>query len=150
VDNEQQIRLTGEGESGPRGGPAGNLYVVLTVRPHSQFKRDGADLHLEVAISLPQAALGDQLEVPTIDGVERLNIPAGTQSGKVFRIREKGVPRLRSMGRGDQYVTVVLKTPTNLSARERELYEELAQISKTTGEGHEKGFFSRVKDSLGR
>jgi molecular chaperone DnaJ len=149
VDNEQQIRLTAEGESGPRGGPPGNLYVVLTVKPHPQFKRDGADVHLEVPISFPQAALGDQLEVPTIDGSERLSIPAGTQSGRVFRLRDKGVPRLRSMGRGDQFVTVVVRTPGALSSRERELYEELAQLSKQSGEGHDRGFFSKVKDSLG-
>lgn len=148
VDNEQQIRLTGEGESGPRGGPAGNLYVVLNVKAHATFTRDGADVHMELPINFPQAALGDQVEVPTIDGQERLTIPPGTQSGKVFRIREKGVPRLRSMGRGDQYVTVVVRTPSHLSARERELYEELSHLAHQN-DGHEKGFFHKVKDSLG-
>jgi molecular chaperone DnaJ len=148
VDNEQQIRITGEGESGPRGGIAGNLYVVLTVRPHPQFKRDGADLHFELQIGFPQAALGDQVEVPTIDGTEKLTIPAGTQHGKVFRLRDHGVPRLRSMGRGDLYVTVALRTPTGLSHRERELFEELALISRQQTDNHDKGFFSKVKDSL--
>ncbi len=149
VDNDQQIRLTGEGESGPRGGSPGNLYVVLNVKPHAQFKRDGADIHLDVLISFPQAAIGDQLEVPTIDGTEKLSIPAGTQTGKQFRLRDKGVPRLRSMGRGDQYVTVTVRTPGSLSARERELYEELAALSHQQGDGHERGFFSKVKDTLG-
>jgi molecular chaperone DnaJ len=148
VDNEQQIRLTGEGESGPRGGVAGNLYVVLTVRPHPQFKRDGADLHYELPLSFPQAALGDQVDVPTIEGSEKLTIPAATQTGKVFRLRDRGVPRLRSMGRGDLYVTVTVRTPTSLSSRERELFEELASIAKQHGDGQEKGFFSKVKDSL--
>jgi molecular chaperone DnaJ len=148
VDNEQQIRLTGEGESGPRGGVAGNLYVVLTVRPHPQFKRDGADLHYELPLSFPQAALGDQVDVPTIEGSEKLTIPAATQNGKVFRLRDRGVPRLRSMGRGDLYVTVTVRTPANLTSRERELFEELASIAKQRGDSQEKGFFSKVKDSL--
>jgi molecular chaperone DnaJ len=149
VDNDQQIRMTGEGEAAPRGGTQGNLYVVLTVKPHAYFKRDGADIHLELPLTFPQAALGDQVEVPTIDGKEKLTIPPGTQTGKLFRLRDKGVPRLRSMGRGDQYVTVTLRTPTSLSARERELYEELATIPYSQGEGHDRGFFSKVKDSLG-
>jgi molecular chaperone DnaJ len=149
VDNDQQIRMTGEGEAAPRAGTQGNLYVVLTVKPHAFFKRDGADIHLELPLTFPQAALGDQVEVPTIDGKEKLTIPPGTQTGKVFRLRDKGVPRLRSMGRGDQYVTVTLRTPTSLSARERELYEELATIPYSQGEGHDRGFFSKVKDSLG-
>jgi molecular chaperone DnaJ len=149
VDSDQQIRLTGEGESGPHGGVPGNLYVVLNVKPHAQFKRDGADIHIELNMSFPQAALGDQVDVPTIDGTEKLTIPAGTQSGKMFRLRDKGVPRLRSMGRGDEYVTVKVRTPSNLSSRERELYEELASLSTQNGDGHERGFFSKVKDSLG-
>lgn len=149
VDNDQQIRVTGEGEAGPRGGTPGNLYVVLAVKPHAFFKRDGADLHLELPLTFPQAALGDQVEVPTIDGSEKLAVPPGTQTGRVFRLRDKGVPRLRSMGRGDQYVTVAVQTPANLSARERELYQELATLAHSSGEGHDKGFFSKMKDSLG-
>jgi molecular chaperone DnaJ len=149
VDNDQQIRLTGEGESGPRGGSPGNLYVVLNVKPHAHFKRDGADIHLELPITFPQAAIGDHVEVATIDGVEKLTIPAGTQTGRQFRLRDKGVPRLRSMGRGDQFVTVTVRTPGSLSARERELYEELAALSSQHGEGHDRGFFSKMKDTLG-
>jgi molecular chaperone DnaJ len=149
VDNDQQIRLTGEGESGPRGGLPGNLYVVLNVKPHPVFKRDGSDIHIDLPLSFPQAALGDQVEVPTIDGTEKLTIPAGTQTGKMFRLRDKGVPRLRSMGRGDQYVSVSVRTPGSLSARERELYEELGALSRQHGDGHDRGFFSKMKDSLG-
>jgi molecular chaperone DnaJ len=115
VDSGQQIRLSGEGESGPKGGPAGNLYVVLEVKPHRFFKREGSDIFFELPISFAQAALGDRVEVPTIDGSEVLTIPAGTQTGKTFRLREKGIPHLRGMGRGDQYVTVRVRTPTRLS-----------------------------------
>lgn len=148
VDNGQQIRLTAEGEPGPQGGPNGDLYVILDVKAHPQFKRDGADIHYELSIGFPQAALGDALEVPTIDGTEKLTIPAGTQSGRVFRLRDKGVPRLRGMGRGDQYVTVTVKSPTHLSSRERELYEELSHLARH-GEGGHGGFFGKVKDTLG-
>jgi molecular chaperone DnaJ len=149
VDNGQQIRLTGEGEPGPRGGPAGNLYVVLEVKPHPQFKRDGADVYYDLPLSFPQAALGDQLEVPTIDGTDKITIPPGTQSGRVFRLRDRGIPRLRGMGRGDQFVTVAVRTPQHLSPRERELYDELANIARQNNEGHDGGFFGRVKDKLG-
>lgn len=149
VDNDQQIRVTAEGESGPRGGLPGNLYVILSVTPHPQFKRDGADLYFELPLTFPQAALGDQVEVPTLDGSEKLAIPAGTQTGKSFRLREKGVPRLRSMGRGDLYVTVGVRTPASLSARERELYDELAELGRSQQDGHKRGFFSKMKDSLG-
>lgn len=148
VDNDQQIRVTSEGESGPRGGLPGNLYVILSVKPHQFFKRDGADLYYELPLTFPQAALGDQVEVPTIDGNEKLTIPAGTQTGKAFRLRDKGVPRLRSMGRGDLYVTTTVRTPTAISAKERELYEELADLGRSQQDGPKRGFFSKMKDSL--
>jgi len=115
VDRGQQIRLTGEGEQGPKGGPAGNLYVVLDVKPHREFKREGSDIFYELPISFAQAALGDEVMAPTVDGEEKLAIPAGTQTGKTFRLKEKGVPHLRGMGRGDEYVAVRVSTPTNLS-----------------------------------
>jgi len=149
VDNGQQIRLSGEGESGPKGGPPGNLYVVLEVRPHRIFKREGSDVFLELPISFAQAALGDEIEVPTIDGSEMLVVPGGTQTGKTFRLREKGIPHLRGMGRGDQYVTVRVSTPTQLSSRERQLFEELAKLEEHQIKPQERGFFDRVKDSLG-
>jgi molecular chaperone DnaJ len=149
VDSGQQIRLSGEGEAGPKGGPPGNLYVVLEVKPHRYFKREGSDIFFELPISFAQAALGDQVEVPTIDGSEVLTIPAGTQTGKTFRLREKGIPHLRGMGRGDQYVTVRVRTPTQLSPRERQLFEELAKLEEHQIKPHERGFFDKVKDSLG-
>jgi molecular chaperone DnaJ len=149
VDSGQQIRLSGEGESGPKGGPAGNLYVVLEVKPHRFFKREGSDIFYELPISFAQAGLGDQVEVPTIDGSEVLTIPAGTQTGKTFRLREKGIPHLRGMGRGDQYVTVRVRTPTQLSPRERYLFEELAKLEEHQIKPSERGFFDKVKDSLG-
>lgn len=149
VDNGQQIRLSGEGESGPKGGPAGNLYVVLEVKPHRFFKREGSDVFFELPISFAQAALGDEVEVPTVDGSETLAIPAGTQTGKTFRLREKGIPHLRGMGRGDQYVAVRVRTPTQLSGRERQLFEELAKLEEHQIKAHERGFFDKVKDTLG-
>jgi molecular chaperone DnaJ len=149
VDSGQQIRLSGEGEAGPKGGPPGNLYVVLEVKPHRYFKREGSDIFFELPISFAQAALGDQVEVPTIDGSEVLTIPAGTQTGKTFRLREKGIPHLRGMGRGDQYVTVRVRTPTQLSPRERYLFEELAKLEEHQIKPSERGFFDKVKDSLG-
>lgn len=149
VDNGQQIRLSGEGESGPKGGPPGNLYVVLEVKAHRYFKRDGSDVYYELPISFPQAALGDTVEVPTLDGADKVQIQPGVQTGKQIRLRDKGIPHLRGMGRGDQYVVLKVKTPGALSARERELYEELAHISEKEGERGERGFFDRVKDTLG-
>ena len=149
VDNGQQIRLSGEGESGPKGGPPGNLYVVLEVKAHRYFKRDGSDVYYELPITFPQAALGDTVEVPTLDGADKVQIQPGVQTGKQIRLRDKGIPHLRGMGRGDQYVVLKVKTPGALSARERELYEELAHISEKEGERGERGFFDRVKDTLG-
>jgi len=149
VDNGQQIRLSGEGESGPKGGPPGNLYVVLEVKAHRYFKRDGSDVYYELPISFPQAALGDTVEVPTLDGADKVQIQPGVQTGKQIRLRDKGIPHLRGMGRGDQYVVLKVKTPGALSARERELYEELAHIAEKEGERGERGFFDRVKDTLG-
>jgi molecular chaperone DnaJ len=149
VDNGQQIRLTGEGESGPKGGPAGNLYVVLEVKPHRFFRREGSDVYYDLPISFAQAALGDEVEVPTIDGSDMLTIPAGTQTGKTFRLREKGIPHLRGMGRGDEHVSVRVRTPAQLSARERQLFEELAKLDEHRIKPNERGFFDKVKDSLG-
>lgn len=149
VDNGQQIRLSGEGEAGPKGGPAGNLYVVLEVKPHRYFKREGTDIYYELTTSFPSAALGTVVEVPTLDGTERVTLPPGTQTGRQVRLKEKGVQHLRGMGRGDFYVIVRVKTPTTLTARERELYEELARLSSDDDDSHEKGFFERVKDTLG-
>lgn len=132
VDNGDRIRLSGEGEAGPAGAPAGDLYVEIRVRDHDIFQREGDDLHCEVPIRFSQAALGDTVRVPTLGGEAEIRIPQETQTGKVFRLREKGVKSVRSRGPGDLYCRVVVETPVNLTAKQREL---LAQFEDTfTGE----------------
>jgi molecular chaperone DnaJ len=148
VEDGTRIRLASEGEAGMRGGSAGDLYIFLAVKPHRFFQRDGADIHCRVPISLPMAALGSSLEVPTIDGGRaKLNIPAGTQGGHQFRLRSKGMSVLRSGGRGDMYVQVVVETPVNMTKRQQELLREFEQA----GDGHKtspesEGFFARVRE----
>ena len=128
VDNGDRIRLAGEGEAGPAGAPAGDLYVDVRVREHDIFQRDGDDLHCEVPIRISQAALGDTVRVPTLGGEAEIRIPPETQTGKVFRLREKGVRSVRSRSTGDLYCRVVVETPVNLTAQQREL---LAQFEAT-------------------
>lgn len=154
VDNGTQIRLTGEGESGTMGGPPGNLYVVLQVKPHAYFQRHDDDIHVELAINIAQAALGDEVQVPTMDGTEVLKIPAGTQTGDIIRLRGRGVPRLRrdgsTVGRGDQMITVQVRTPTNLSTDQRDLLIKLGKtLDKEVVPQKEKGFFDKIRDAFG-
>jgi molecular chaperone DnaJ len=154
VDNGTQIRLSGEGESGANGGPPGNLYVVIRVKPHAYFRRNEETVHLELAINIAQAALGDEVEVPTLDGKEMMNIPAGTQTGDTIRLRGKGVPRLRrdgsNAGRGDQLVTIQVRTPTNLTKDQRQLLNELGKtLDREVVPQKEKSFFDRIRDALG-
>ncbi len=150
VDNGSRLKVRGEGEAGHGGAPAGDLYVVLHVREHPLFARQDNDVVIEVPISFPQAALGAEIEVPTLDGKMRLRIPAGTQSGKVLRLKGKGIPDLHGYGRGDQLVKVVVETPRRLTARQRELLEEFA---RTTGEDANhplaKGFVDKLKEMFG-
>lgn len=124
VDNGDRIRLAGEGEAGPAGSPPGDLYVEVRVREHEIFQRDGDDLHCEVPVRISQAALGDSIRVPTLGGEVELRIPAETQSGKLFRLRDKGVKSVRSRAPGDLYCRVVVETPVNLTAEQRELLEK--------------------------
>ena len=124
VDNGDRIRLAGEGEAGPAGSPAGDLYVEVRVRPHAIFARDGDDLHCEVPIRISQAALGDTVRVPTLKGEAEIRIPAETQTGKLFRLRGKGVKSVRSRSEGDLYCRVVVETPVNLTPEQRELLEK--------------------------
>ncbi len=124
VDNGDRIRLSGEGEAGPPGSPPGDLYVEVRVRPHEIFERDGDDLHCEVPIRISQAALGDVVRVPTLNGEAEIRIPAETQTGRVFRLREKGVKSVRSRGVGDLYCKVVVETPVNLTTEQRELLDK--------------------------
>lgn len=150
VDEETQIRLSGEGEPGLYGGPPGNLYVVLHVKPHRYFKRQGNNILLELDINVAQAALGDKVQVPTLDGEEPLVIPAGTQTGNIFRLKGKGVPYLRRNGRGDQLVTIYVVTPTHLTEEQEGLFEELAKtLGKEVIPQSEKGFVDKLKDLFG-
>jgi len=127
VDTGSQLRLRGEGEAGTRGGPSGDLYVVVHVKPHPIFERQGSDILCETSISFPQATLGAEIEVPTLASKARLKIPAGTQSGTVFRLRGKGLPELHGRGRGDQLVRVVVRTPTRLTERQKQLLREFEE-----------------------
>ena len=142
-----RIRLAGEGEAGLRGGPAGDLYIFLSVKPHGFFQRDGADVFCKVPISMVTATLGGNVEVPTLDGSQtRVKVPEGSETGKQFRLKGKGMPVLRSTMTGDMYIQVEVETPKNLTRRQRELLEEFERESRkeTSPESH--GFFSRVKD----
>ena len=150
VDDNTRIRLAGEGEPGERGGPAGNLYVVLRVNPHPYFRRERNDVLMELGINIAQASLGDKITVPTLEGEEELTIPAGTQTGEVFRLRGHGVPYLRRNGRGDQLVVMQVMTPTKLSAKQKELLAELGKtLGKEVVQQSEKGFFDKFKEALG-
>jgi molecular chaperone DnaJ len=136
VDTGDRIRLTGEGESGEHGGPPGDLYVHISVMPHRIFERDGNDLYCEVPIGLTTAALGGELEVPTLDGRIKLKIPAETQSGKMFRLRGKGVRSVRSGATGDLMCKVHVETPVNLTKRQKELLQELGESLETDSVQH--------------
>lgn len=148
VDTGDRVRLSGEGEAGRNGGPAGDLYVEIHVREHPIFERDGEHLSCEVPISFATAALGGSVEVPTLDGSVTLKIPAETQSGRVFRLRDKGVKPVRGGPRGDLFCRVVVETPVNLSPEQRELIARLDESLRDDGHRHaprEKGFFEGVK-----
>jgi len=145
VDDGTQIRVGGAGEGGIGGGPPGDLFVVVEVRPHPVFERQDLDLHCVVPVTFSQVALGAELRVPTLDGEERLDVPAGTQSGTRFRLRGQGVPALDRRGRGDQYITVQVRTPERLTKAQREILERLAETeSDETG-----GLFDRVRNIFG-
>jgi len=148
VEDGTRIRLSGEGEAGTRGGPAGDLYVFLSVRRHSLFEREGPDVHCRVPISMVQATLGAGIEVPTLDGkAARISIPAGAQSGHQFRLRGKGMPIMRSTQRGDMYIEINVETPTNLTAKQKELLKDFEKAGKTSPEAE--GFFSKMKEMFG-
>ena len=145
VDDGINVRVTGEGEVSARGGTPGNLYVILTVKPHPFFKRNGNDIIYELPISFTQAALGAEVEVPTVDNkTTTLKVPPGTQSGRSFRLKNMGVPVVHSTARGDQHVTVKVVTPTNLSAEEKRLFEELERLEKERSDSNEKNIFRNL------
>ncbi|MGT2926970.1 molecular chaperone DnaJ [Streptococcus cuniculipharyngis] len=149
VETGQQIRLAGQGEAGFNGGPYGDLFVIINVRPSDKFQRDGATIYYSLDLNFVQAALGDTIEVPTVHGAVELTIPAGTQTGKTFRLKGKGAPRLRGGGQGDQHVTVKLVTPTKLNDAQKEALKSFAAASGFN-EVHpkKKGFFDKVKDAF--
>jgi molecular chaperone DnaJ len=149
VDNGTRVRLAGMGEPGDRGGPPGDLYVTVIVREHPIFQREDNEVFCEVPISFTQAALGAKIDVPTLDGKVKMTIPAGTQSGKVFRLKGKGIPHLHSQQRGDQHVRVVVETPTQLTAKQRELLEKFAEASGEDTHPHSKTFFDKVRELFG-
>jgi molecular chaperone DnaJ len=149
VDNGTRVRLGGMGEPGDRGGQPGDLYVTVIVREHPLFQREDYEVFCEVPISFTQAALGAKIDVPTLDGKVKMTIPAGTQSGKVFRLKGKGIPHLHSQQRGDQHVRVIIETPTELSAKQRELLEKFAELSGEESHPQSKSFFAKVKELFG-
>ncbi len=148
VDTDDRIRLTGEGEPGAAGGPSGDLYVVVNLKPHNVFQRDGADLHCEMPISFAAAAMGGEIEIPTLDGKAALKIPPETQSGQTFRLRSKGIKPVRASIAGDLYCHVAIETPVNLTARQKEILKEFEQIATESAnqKPREKGFFDKVSD----
>ncbi len=147
IEDGTRIRLSGEGEAGLRGGPAGDLYIFLSVKPHEFFQRDGSDLYCKVPISMTSAALGGAFEVTTLDGTQtRVKVPEGTQNGRQFRLKGKGMPVLRQPTIGDLYIQVSVETPQNLTKRQRELLEEFEELSSKENSPQSSGFFSRMKD----
>jgi molecular chaperone DnaJ len=148
VDAGNQIRLAGEGQPGVNGGPQGNLYLTINVKPHKYFRRRDDDILLDLDINVAQAVLGAEVEVPTVDGPDNLKIPAGTQPGKVLRLRQKGVPHLRSNGRGDQLVVINVDIPARLSSEQRQLFEQLAESLGSEVRPQERSFFDWLKDTL--
>jgi molecular chaperone DnaJ len=143
------MRLAGEGEAGVRGGPPGDLYVVLSVKRHKTFRREGEDIYLELPVTFPQAALGAEVDVPTIDGTEHISVPEGTQTGTIIKLRGKGVTRLQGGGRGDQLVLVNVVTPSKLTKEQRALLEKLSSITPPIRLGErtsdkDRSFFERL------
>ncbi len=150
VDNGSRLKLRAEGEAGFGGGPNGDLYVVVHVREHALFVRQDNDVVIEVPVSFPQATLGAEIEVPTLEGKLKLKIPAATQSGKVFRLKGKGFVDLHGYGRGDQLVRIVVETPRRLTPRQRELLEEFARASgEDVNHPMSKGFVDKLKEMFG-
>ena len=145
IDNGQIISLRGQGNAGKNGGPAGDLQIVITVEPHPLFRRDGSSVYCEAPITFTQAVLGGEMEIPTIDGKVKYDIPEGTQTGSTFRLRGKGIPNMTGRGRGDQFVTVYIETPRNLNREQKEALKKFsATLKENNYEGH-KSFFKKFK-----
>ncbi len=149
ISSGQRIRLSGKGGAGKRGGPSGDLFVRVDVKPHDLFERKGDDVYYELPINFVQAALGDEIQVPTLEGEVKLKIPEGTQPGDSLRLKNKGINHLRSSGRGDQYIKIKVVIPKSLDSEQKELLQKFAKISGDEINPESKGFFSRVKDAFG-
>jgi molecular chaperone DnaJ len=147
VETGSRLRIAGEGESGTQGGPTGDLYVVIHVKEHEEFERQGNNLYSSVPITFAQAALGSEVTVQTLDGQQQLKIPAGTQTGSVFRLKGQGVPVLGGRGRGDLFVSVTVVTPTTLTREQRRLLEQLSEVE--TKDLEDKGLMDKVRDIFG-
>src|SRR6201996_6326727 len=146
VEQDTRIRYSGEGDAGRFGGPAGDLYVVLEVKAHKFFERDGDDLHCVIPVSFPQAALGTEIELTTLEGKETLKVPEGTQSGREFKLKGKGVPHLNAHGKGDLIVEVRVQTPSKLSKQQKDLMKQLAETMTVENTPASRGLFGKVKD----
>jgi molecular chaperone DnaJ len=144
VDTGSKLRISGEGNVGLRGAPAGDLYVVIRVRPHEFFERHEGDIYCRVPVTFTQAALGTEVEVPTLNGEFKLRIPSGTQTGKTFKLRGRGIPHVYGYGRGDEYVEIVVETPTRLGKKQKELLQQLAEVEEEACPMR-KGFVEQVK-----
>lgn len=149
VDTGQRLKLTGEGEAGERGGPPGDLYVVINILPHAFFTRDEFDVICEVPVTFAQAALGDEIDVPTLEGKVKLKVPPGTQSHKILRLKGKGLARLGSYGRGDQLVKVIVEVPTKLTSEQKELLRKFGESGIATSHPMHQSFFEKVKNIFG-
>lgn len=145
IDDGQTLSVRGEGHAGTNGGPSGDMLVTVSIKPHPIFERDGTSVHIELPITFAQAALGAELEVPTIDGKVKYTVPEGTQTGSVFRLRGKGIPRVNASGRGDEFVHVVVETPRNLTAKQKELLREFDGTLGDKQNEKRKGFFDKFK-----
>jgi molecular chaperone DnaJ len=148
IDHGQSFRLRSEGNAGANGGPAGDLLVTVSIKPHALFERDGANVLCEMPITFTQAALGAEIEVPTLDGKVRYTVPEGTQTGTVFRLKGKGIPYVGYKNRGDQYVTVVVETPTKLNKKQKDLLKELAESMDDDVQPKRKSFFEKLKEQF--
>ncbi len=146
VEQDTRIRYGGEGEAGKFAGPAGDLYVVLKVKPHAFFERDGDDLHCVLPISFPQASLGTEIDIQTLDGAESIKVPEGTQSGREFKLRGKGVPHLNERGKGDLIVEVRVETPSKMTKQQRDLIRQLGETMTVNNAPHARGLFEKVKE----
>lgn len=148
IDDGQTISIGGQGNAGSNGGPSGDLLVTVSVRNHPIFEREGSSIYCEIPVTFVQAALGAELEVPTLDGKVKYTMPEGTQTGTVFRLRGKGVPVLNSKSRGDQYVTVTVETPRNLTSEQKDLFRKLGATLGDDSHAKRKSFFNKIKDKM--